>query len=66
MKIILNMVQGAPMVMSKRRNSKKVLFISAIVLILSTLLLGCTNESKENSTSNKDSKDMLTLAWPGI
>jgi nickel transport system substrate-binding protein len=41
-----------------------VLFISAIVLILSTLLLGCTNESKENSTSNKDSKDMLTLAWP--
>lgn len=52
------------MVMSKRRNSKKVLFISAIVLILSTLLLGCTNESKENSTSNKDNKDMLTLAWP--
>ncbi|CAH0318315.1 Nickel-binding periplasmic protein [Peribacillus sp. Bi96] len=47
--------------MSKRRNSKQVLFISAIVLILSTLLLGCTNESKENSTSNKD---MLTFAWP--
>ncbi|MFB7640103.1 nickel ABC transporter substrate-binding protein [Peribacillus butanolivorans] len=50
--------------MSKRRNSKQVLFISAIVLILSTLLLGCTNESKEKSTSNKDNKDMLTFAWP--
>ncbi|MFC0274453.1 nickel ABC transporter substrate-binding protein [Metabacillus herbersteinensis] len=50
--------------MSKRRISKKVLFIYAIVLILSMLLLGCTNESKEDSASNKDSKNMLTFAWP--
>ncbi|MFD6442107.1 nickel ABC transporter substrate-binding protein [Peribacillus sp. NPDC060186] len=50
--------------MSKRRTSTQVLFISVIVLILSTLLLGCTNESKEDSASNKGSNNMLTIAWP--
>ncbi|MGX2958765.1 nickel ABC transporter substrate-binding protein [Peribacillus sp. JNUCC 23] len=50
--------------MSKRRTSTQMLLIFAIVLILSTLLLGCTNESKEDSASNKESKNMLTLAWP--
>ncbi|MFJ7975919.1 nickel ABC transporter substrate-binding protein [Peribacillus sp. NPDC096379] len=50
--------------MSKRRTSTQMLLIFAIVLILSTLLLGCTNESKEDSASNQESKNMLTLAWP--
>ncbi|MEH6947154.1 nickel ABC transporter substrate-binding protein [Bacillus sp. JJ634] len=50
--------------MSKRRTSTQVLFICAIVIILSTLLLGCTNESKEDSASNKERKNMLTTAWP--
>ncbi|MFJ8256410.1 nickel ABC transporter substrate-binding protein [Peribacillus asahii] len=50
--------------MSQRRTSTQVLFIFAIVIILSTLLLGCTNESKEDSASNKESKNMLIIAWP--
>jgi len=50
--------------MSKRRTRTQVLSIFAIVIILSTLLLGCTNESKEDSASNKESKNTLTFAWP--
>ncbi|RJS50184.1 nickel ABC transporter substrate-binding protein [Bacillus sp. PK3_68] len=40
------------------------LLTTVIMLILSTLLLGCTNASKEVSMSKDDNDNMLTIAWP--
>ncbi|KAA9013243.1 nickel ABC transporter substrate-binding protein [Niallia endozanthoxylica] len=45
----------------KRRN---ILTISVFILILSTLLLGCTDASKDDSTSKAVHDNMLTIAWP--
>ncbi|WP_258000528.1 nickel ABC transporter substrate-binding protein [Bacillus sp. Marseille-P3661] len=48
--------------------SKRYLFMSVIILILSITLLGCSSESVENtesdSTSESESSNMITFAWP--
>lgn len=49
--------------MFKRRNSRKMLFISVFILLLSTLLFGCT-KANGVSAPKDDHDNMLTLAWP--
>lgn len=49
--------------MFNRRNSRKMLYISLFVFLLSTLLLGCTKASEE-SAPKSDHDSMITIAWP--
>ncbi|MGM0878258.1 MAG: nickel ABC transporter substrate-binding protein [Bacillota bacterium] len=44
------------------RNSRKMLFITVFILLLSTLLFGCTNAS-DVSAPKGDHDNMLTIAW---
>lgn len=43
---------------------KRFILISAIILILSINLIGCSSESVENSDSTSKSSNMITFAWP--
>ncbi|MDQ0243430.1 nickel transport system substrate-binding protein [Bacillus fengqiuensis] len=45
------------------RNSRNTLVITVFIFILSTLLLGCTNASDDDSASKGDNDNMLTIAW---
>ncbi|MBX9975956.1 nickel ABC transporter substrate-binding protein [Cytobacillus firmus] len=45
------------------RNNRKMLLITVFILLLSTLLLGCTKAS-DDSASKSDHDNMLTIAWP--
>lgn len=45
-------------------NSRNILITTVFILILSTLLLGCTNASDDDSASKADDDNMLTIAWP--
>jgi nickel transport system substrate-binding protein len=49
--------------MFNERNSSKMLFITVLILLLSTLLFGCTNAS-DVSEPKGDHDNMLTMAWP--
>jgi nickel transport system substrate-binding protein len=49
--------------MFNERNSSKMLFITVLILLLSTLLFGCTNAS-DVSAPKGDHDNMLTMAWP--
>ncbi|WP_078412895.1 nickel ABC transporter substrate-binding protein [Priestia abyssalis] len=44
--------------------SRNILITTVFILILSTLLLGCTNASDDDSASKGDHDNMLTIAWP--
>jgi nickel transport system substrate-binding protein len=44
------------------RNSRKMLFVTVFILILSTLLFGCTN-ANDVSAPKGDHDNMLTIAW---
>lgn len=46
------------------KNSRNILITTVFILILSTLLLGCTNASDDDSASKGDNDNMLTMAWP--
>ncbi|WP_077210616.1 nickel ABC transporter substrate-binding protein [Bacillus dakarensis] len=50
--------------MSDRVYKKRFILISAIILILSITLIGCSSESVENSDSTSKSSNMITFAWP--
>ncbi|USK72014.1 nickel ABC transporter substrate-binding protein [Peribacillus asahii] len=50
--------------LSIRRSRKHILLITVFLLILSTFLFGCTNETKQESDSKQKQKDTLTFAWP--
>jgi nickel transport system substrate-binding protein len=50
--------------MFNRKNSLNILIIAIFILILSTLLLGCTNVSDDDPASKGDNDNMLTIAWP--
>ncbi|MGM0920542.1 MAG: nickel ABC transporter substrate-binding protein [Bacillota bacterium] len=50
--------------MFNRKNSRNILITTVFILILSTLLLGCTNASDDDSASKGDNDNMLTIAWP--
>ncbi|WHZ57333.1 nickel ABC transporter substrate-binding protein [Metabacillus hrfriensis] len=45
------------------RNSRQMLFITVFILLLSTLLFGCT-KANDVSAPKDDHDNMLTLAWP--
>lgn len=49
--------------MFNRRNSRKMLFITLFIFLLSTLLLGCT-KAGEDAAPKSDQDNMLTIAWP--
>lgn len=47
------------------KSSRNILLTSIFILLLSTVLLGCTNASDKASTSKDDTNEnMLTIAWP--
>ncbi|WP_163141694.1 nickel ABC transporter substrate-binding protein [Bacillus sp. 22-7] len=51
--------------MSNRKNKKRFLHMSAIILILSMALLGCSSEAVKNSGDpSSESSNMITFAWP--
>ncbi len=50
--------------MSNHIFTKRFLFMSVIVLILSMFLLGCSSESVETSESTGKGENMITFAWP--
>lgn len=45
-------------------SSRNILLTSIFIFLLSTILLGCTNASDDNTTSKDDNENMLTIAWP--
>ncbi|WP_338787852.1 nickel ABC transporter substrate-binding protein [Metabacillus sp. FJAT-53654] len=49
--------------MFNERNSRKTLLITVLILLLSTLLFGCTNASNVSDPKG-DQDNMLTMAWP--
>ncbi|QNF27828.1 nickel ABC transporter substrate-binding protein [Metabacillus elymi] len=49
--------------MFNERNSRKTLLITVLILLLSTLLFGCTNASNVSAPKG-DQDNMLTMAWP--
>ncbi|MCF6409722.1 nickel ABC transporter substrate-binding protein [Pseudalkalibacillus salsuginis] len=49
--------------MLNRLNSRNTFITAIYILILSTLLLGCTNSSNVDSASKNDNDNMLTIAW---
>ncbi|WP_307893938.1 nickel ABC transporter substrate-binding protein [Bacillus swezeyi] len=44
-------------------NRRNILFLAAFILLLSTVLIGCTNAGEE-STAKRENDNMLTIAWP--
>ncbi|MBZ5478759.1 nickel ABC transporter substrate-binding protein [Bacillus sp. T_4] len=50
--------------MSKGKISLKIKLAFMFILILSTLLVGCSNANNEESTSKGNHDNMLTIAWP--
>ncbi|WP_050182079.1 nickel ABC transporter substrate-binding protein [Domibacillus robiginosus] len=50
--------------MFNEKSKRNILLTTVFVLILSTLLLGCTNTSSDDSASKADHDNMLTIAWP--
>ncbi|RBW68419.1 nickel ABC transporter substrate-binding protein [Bacillus taeanensis] len=46
------------------KNSRSILLITALIFVLSTVLLGCTNASENASVSNNENDNMLTISWP--
>ncbi|UYP06094.1 MULTISPECIES: nickel ABC transporter substrate-binding protein [Priestia] len=50
--------------MSKRKISLKIKLTFVFILILSTLLVGCSNNNNGESTSKGSHDNMLTIAWP--
>ncbi|MCM3639980.1 MULTISPECIES: nickel ABC transporter substrate-binding protein [Priestia] len=50
--------------MSKREISLKIKLTFVFILILSTLLVGCSNNNNGESTSKGSHDNMLTIAWP--
>ncbi|MED3980533.1 nickel ABC transporter substrate-binding protein [Priestia megaterium] len=50
--------------MSKGKISLKIKLTFMFILILSTLLVGCSNANNEESTSKDNHDNMLTIAWP--
>ncbi|MDW4510982.1 nickel ABC transporter substrate-binding protein [Priestia megaterium] len=50
--------------MSKGKISLKIKLSFMFILILSTLLVGCSNANNEESTSKGNHDNMLTIAWP--
>lgn len=55
---------GGDTVMSKREISLKIKLAFVFILILSTLLVGCSNNNNGESTSKGSHDNMLTIAWP--
>ncbi len=55
---------GGDTVMSKREISLKIKLTFVFILILSTLLVGCSNNNNGESTSKGSHDNMLTIAWP--
>jgi nickel transport system substrate-binding protein len=55
---------GGDTVMSKGKISLKIKLAFMFILILSTLLVGCSNANNEESTSKGNRDNMLTIAWP--
>jgi len=55
---------GGDTVMSKGKISLKIKLTFMFILILSTLLVGCSNANNEESTSKGNHDNMLTIAWP--
>lgn len=49
--------------MFNERNSRKTLLITVLILLLSTLLFGCTDASNVSAPKG-DQDNMLTMAWP--
>lgn len=50
--------------MSKRNSILNIKLFILVILILSTLLVGCSNANNEESTSKDNHDNMLTIAWP--
>ncbi|MGE6830173.1 nickel ABC transporter substrate-binding protein [Priestia megaterium] len=50
--------------MSKGKISLKIKLTFMFILILSTLLVGCSKANNEESTSKDNHDNMLTIAWP--
>ncbi|MCU7766886.1 MULTISPECIES: nickel ABC transporter substrate-binding protein [Bacillales] len=50
--------------MSKRNSILNIKLFILVILILSTLLVGCSNANNEESTSKGNHDNMLTIAWP--
>ncbi|MCF8888826.1 MULTISPECIES: nickel ABC transporter substrate-binding protein [Priestia] len=50
--------------MFKGKISLKIKLTFMFILILSTLLVGCSNANNEESTSKDNHDNMLTIAWP--
>jgi nickel transport system substrate-binding protein len=50
--------------MSNTVNKKGILIMSAMILILSLALFGCSNASVEDSATASESSDMISFAWP--
>jgi len=55
---------GGDTVMSKGKISLKIKLTFMFILILSTLLVGCSNTNNRESTSKGSHDNMLTIAWP--
>lgn len=55
---------GGDTIMSKGKISLKIKLTFMFILILSTLLVGCSNANNEESTSKDNHDNMLTIAWP--
>jgi nickel transport system substrate-binding protein len=55
---------GGDTVMFKGKISLKIKLTFMFILILSTLLVGCSNANNEESTSKGNHDNMLTIAWP--
>ena len=56
--------QGGDIVMSKGNSILNIKLFILSILILSTLLVGCSNANNGESTSKGKHDDMLTIAWP--
>ena len=50
--------------MSKRNSILNIKLFILVILILSTLLVGCSNANNEESTLKGNHDNMLTIAWP--
>lgn len=55
---------GGDINMSKGKSNLNISVIISFILILSSLLVGCTNANNEESTSKGHHDNMITIAWP--
>lgn len=62
LKMIINIIREAS-IMFYSISSRNILLTSIFILLLSTILFGCTNANDEASTSKDDNENMLTIAW---